>query len=139
MGLPDQRVGHARAGSALETLFDGSDGNVKALVFAKNEDRLYVGTTTKLGAQFQTKDGVVGLLGGSYRCFDTKEWNIQWEVQTRGGLTFGMAISADDKHLAIANSAGCWISNITTFNDKVKLLTQFKQIAETSERPPGKP
>ncbi len=140
-GLPrgHVKIWDAKKGTLLETLFDDSDGNVKALVFAKNENRLYVGTTTKLGAQFQTKDGVVGLLGGSYRCFDTKEWNIQWEVQTRGGLTFGMAISADDKHLAIANSAGCWISKENTFEGKPKPFADFKQIAETSETPPGKP
>ena len=140
-GLPrgHVKIWDAKKGTLLETLFDGSDGNVKALVFVKNENRLYVGTTAKLGAQFQTKDGVVGLLGGSYKCWDTADWNRLWEVQIRGGLTFGMAISADDKHLAVANSAGCWISNENTLNGKLKPHADFKQIAETSETPPGKP
>lgn len=131
-GLPHGhvKIWDAQNGKLLSTLFDGTDGDVKALVFAKNDNRLYVGTTTKMGQPFQTKDGLVGRLGGSYQCWDADGSKLMWEAKTKGGLTFGMALSADGKHLAIANSAGCWM-----FRDTVTGRAPV-QIAETSETPP---
>ncbi|MFT3880362.1 MAG: sigma-70 family RNA polymerase sigma factor [Gemmatales bacterium] len=131
-GMP---VGHvklwdARTGKLIETLFDNSDGDVKALAFSKTANHLYVATTTKMGEPFQTKDGLVGLLGGSYQCWDISLGKKLWEAQGKGGITFNIALSPDGKKLAIANSAGGWLINDTASGK------QLRQFAETSETPP---
>jgi WD40 repeat protein len=137
-GLPrgHVKIWDANKGDLLETLLDNSDGNVKTLAFTKN-NKLIAGTTVKLGEPFQTKDGLVGILGGMYVCWDTREWAKLWSVRMRGGLTFGMSLSADDRTLAIANSAGCSLIDLTDVggaNNK-----GITQIAVTPETPPSKP
>lgn len=129
------KIWDPQTGKLIETLFDRSDGDVKALAFDKNANRLYVGTTTKMGKPFQTKDGLVGLLGGSYQCWDTDNSRILWEAQTRGGITFGMALNDDGKNLAIANSAGCWMFRDTTTG---RAAVQVAETSETPELPAGK-
>ncbi len=136
-GMPQGhvKVWDLKKGKVVETLFDDSDGNVKTLIFTKN-NKLIAGTTVKLGQPFQTKDGLVGILGGMYTCWETKGWAKLWDVRIRGGLTFGMSLSADDQTLAIANSAGCTLVDIADVGGPNNKGTT--QIAVTPESPPGK-
>jgi WD40 repeat protein len=109
------------------TLFGDSDGDVRALAFAPDGRRLYAATTVKTGQVVRNQNGLVGFLGAAYRCWDTAQWQQQWEVKDKGGMTFGLAVAPDGKQLAIANSAGCWLlRDAATGRGLV-------QMAETSE------
>lgn len=138
-GLP---VGHVRlwdpsTGKLVETLLDDSVGDVKSLVFTKTTNLLIAGTTVKLGEQFGSPNGRVGLLGGHYICWDTRGWNKMWDSRMRGGLTFGMSLSPDERYLAVANSAGCSILDLKDVGGvENRGMVQF---AVTPESPPAKP
>jgi RNA polymerase sigma factor (sigma-70 family) len=131
-GLPvgNVKVFDVESGKLIDTLVDNTDGDVKALIYTRTTNRLLIATTTKLGEPQQTPQGLIGKLGTSLQCYDAGTHQKLWNTTFPGGMIFGMCLTADEKRLAIANTAGCFVTPASTNT------AQVKQFAVTPETPP---
>jgi RNA polymerase sigma factor (sigma-70 family) len=126
------KIWDAQTGKLVKTLFDDSDGDVKAITFSSNGKKLYVVTTMKMGDPVQTPNGLIGRLGASCQCWDTEKWSMDWDTRLPGGMSFTLALSPDQQKLLLTNTAGCWLI------DDLVTGKHPRQLADTSETPPVK-
>ncbi len=124
------KIWDAQTGKLVKTLFDDSDGDVKAITFSSNGKKLYVVTTMKMGDPVQTPQGLIGRLGASCQCWDTEKWSMDWDTRLPGGMSFTLALSPDQQKLLLTNTAGCWLF------DDLATGKHPRHLAETSETPP---
>lgn len=126
------KIWDVQTGKLVKTLFDDSDGDVKAITFSSNGKKLYVVTIMKMGDPVQTPNGLIGRLGASCQCWDTEKWSMDWDTRLPGGMSFTLALSPDQQKLLLTNTAGCWLF------DDLATGKHPRQLAETSEAPPLK-
>jgi WD40 repeat protein len=130
-------VGHLKLwdvekGEQIQTLFDDSDGDVKAMAFSQDGQRLYAATTMKMDDPVQTPQGLIVKLGASVQCWDVNTWKPMWDTRISGGQTYGLALAPKQDRLMIANTAGCWLF------EELATGTKHRLVAETRETPLGR-